>query len=163
MSVEQWVTTGTPGGSSMVSGISDLFYSGSYVYFSADDGSGSGSLLWRTDGTAAGTTELSRSYNGGSAANLTAVGGNIFFMGADSVHGSGLFIVNGETGAVTFVAAVFSASHFTAVGSTLFFQASDGDNGSELWSSDGTATGTGIVKDFIPGGDGSGNRIPTLG
>src|SRR5262249_39190012 len=35
---------------------------------------------------------------------------------------------------------------------TLFFIASDGVNGTELWESDGTATGTVLVKDLNPAG-----------
>ena len=39
----------------------------------------------------------------------------------------------------------------TAVGSTLYFTASDGTNGRELWKSDGTASGTVMVKDINSG------------
>src|SRR5207302_399773 len=39
----------------------------------------------------------------------------------------------------------------TNVNGTLFFSASDGSNGRELWESDGTPTGTFMVKDIIPG------------
>jgi ELWxxDGT repeat protein len=37
---------------------------------------------------------------------------------------------------------------FTAIGDTLYFQAYDDANGYELWKSDGTASGTVLVKDF---------------
>ncbi len=40
----------------------------------------------------------------------------------------------------------------TNVDGTLFFKATDGSSGSELWKSDGTATGTVMVKDINPGG-----------
>ncbi|MEZ6088087.1 MAG: hypothetical protein R3C05_08705 [Pirellulaceae bacterium] len=36
---------------------------------------------------------------------------------------------------------------------TLYFSATDGVNGVELWKSDGTETGTVLVKDIFPGGD----------
>ena len=39
----------------------------------------------------------------------------------------------------------------TAVGNTLYFRADDGINGSELWKSDGTASGTVMVKDIDSG------------
>ena len=39
----------------------------------------------------------------------------------------------------------------TAVGNTLYFQANDGTNGYELWKSDGTASGTVMVKDINSG------------
>jgi ELWxxDGT repeat protein len=39
----------------------------------------------------------------------------------------------------------------TAVGGTLFFAANDGATGFELWTSDGTAAGTALVADILPG------------
>ena len=41
------------------------------------------------------------------------------------------------------------------VGSTLYFAANDGTNGNELWKSDGTASGTVMVKDINASGDSS--------
>jgi ELWxxDGT repeat protein len=40
---------------------------------------------------------------------------------------------------------------FTAFNGSLYFQAADGTNGLELWRSDGTETGTQMVKDINPG------------
>ncbi|BBH39096.1 hypothetical protein myaer102_16210 [Microcystis viridis NIES-102] len=37
------------------------------------------------------------------------------------------------------------------MGNTLFFSANDGVNGFELWKSDGTATGTVLLKNILPG------------
>ena len=48
--------------------------------------------------------------------------------------------------------AVLSHHELTLVGSTLYFPASDGFHGIELWKSDGTSTGTMMVKDINPGG-----------
>jgi ELWxxDGT repeat protein len=39
----------------------------------------------------------------------------------------------------------------TAVGNTLYFVAEDGVNGYELWKSNGTAAGTTLLKDILPG------------
>ncbi|HYO55359.1 ELWxxDGT repeat protein [Archangium sp.] len=41
--------------------------------------------------------------------------------------------------------------NYLRVGSTLFFTASDPLHGRELWASDGTATGTRLVRDIFPG------------
>ncbi|MCY1073276.1 ELWxxDGT repeat protein [Archangium lansingense] len=46
-------------------------------------------------------------------------------------------------------------SDFVAVGSTRFFVASDPLHGAELWTSDGTPEGTVLVKDLVPGSQGS--------
>ena len=44
------------------------------------------------------------------------------------------------------------------LGNTLFFQANDGTNGAELWKSDGTSSGTVMLKDINSGG---GSSYPT--
>ncbi|HEY0738782.1 MAG TPA: hypothetical protein VGD69_27935, partial [Herpetosiphonaceae bacterium] len=41
--------------------------------------------------------------------------------------------------------------HLQKIGSTLYFFADDGIHGYELWRSDGTAAGTSLVKDMLPG------------
>lgn len=43
----------------------------------------------------------------------------------------------------------------TAVGERAFFDGNDGVYGQELWVSDGTAAGTYLVKDIVPGPEGS--------
>ena len=48
-----------------------------------------------------------------------------------------------------------SIGHLTAAGSRVFFGASTAAAGPELWVSDGTAGGTGLVKDLNPGAEGS--------
>jgi ELWxxDGT repeat protein len=48
-----------------------------------------------------------------------------------------------------------NAQQFTQVGAITFFTANDGVHGQELWKTDGTATGTVMVKDIVPGAGGS--------
>jgi ELWxxDGT repeat protein len=43
----------------------------------------------------------------------------------------------------------------TVAGGRVFFSALDGDRNLELWTSDGTAAGTRLVKDILPGPEGS--------
>ena len=50
----------------------------------------------------------------------------------------------------------------TVFNGKLFFQADDGIHGVELWESDGTATGTAMVKDINPGSsDSMPVRVPS--
>ena len=44
-----------------------------------------------------------------------------------------------------------SPTQLTAIGSLSYFIADDGIHAQELWKSDGTATGTTLVKDIYPG------------
>ena len=48
------------------------------------------------------------------------------------------------------VAIEFPSTPHSCDGNTLYFDANDGTNGNELWKSDGTASGTVMVKDIAP-------------
>ncbi len=52
-------------------------------------------------------------------------------------------------------------SGFTPLGSQLYFVASVAETGEELWRTDGTAEGTSLVKDIVPGPAGSSPRLLT--
>ncbi len=49
----------------------------------------------------------------------------------------------------------------TNVNGTLYFRAGDGSTGFELWKSDGTNSGTVLVKDIFPGGGSADPRYLT--
>jgi ELWxxDGT repeat protein len=109
------------------------------VFFVADDGT-HGLQLWTTDGTAGGTVMvpgLNAGPDGSDPANLTAVGGTLFFTATDGTS-TGLWKINGTT--PTFLAA--GAANLVNVGGTLFFTAPDTANpqNSALWETDGTST-----------------------
>jgi ELWxxDGT repeat protein len=145
---ELWVFNGQVGGAVMVADIApgsagsnptDLTALGQDVVFLAN--SGAGAELWRSDGTAAGTFALTSATNGGDPQDLTEVGSDVFFFGADSTHGSGLFVSDGTAVGTTFVASFSAASQFIAGSGRVYFQGTTAE-GTELWTSDGTAAGT---------------------
>ena len=177
---ELWKSDGTAAGTTLVKDIYPGFGSsfdwgggtvtvvGNTLYFAADDGV-NGRELWKSDGTAAGTTLVKDIYTGSSfgfpngsfPTNLTAVGNTLYFRAYDEVNGSELWKSDGTAAGTTLVKDInpgvnsSSPGYLTAVGNTLYFQAYDGVNGVELWKSDGTAAGTTLVKDILPGASSS--------
>jgi ELWxxDGT repeat protein len=130
---------------------------GSTLYFFAN--SGSGYQLWKSDGTSAGTVRVSTSiFNADYWSNynfhLTNINGTLYFsqQGATTTE---LWKSNGSTvSKVADLPSYFSfISGFTNVGGILYFNLGDSDasTGSELWKSDGTAAGTMLVRDVVPG------------
>jgi ELWxxDGT repeat protein len=55
------------------------------------------------------------------------------------------------------------ASEFAVAGGTLYFQGANGTDGYELWKSDGTASGTVMVKNINPTGDSLPYNLTNLG
>jgi ELWxxDGT repeat protein len=121
-------------------------------------------VLWRTDGTAAGTSVVED--NSGTYTtdppeflNFSNVNGTLFFATSDR-SSEKLWESNGTaSGTVVLwqanVNTGYYASQLTNVNGTLFFSANDGTHGQELWESNGTAAGTFLVQDINPGSTGS--------
>ena len=130
------------------------------VFFDALYGSGGivfGTQLWRSDGTAAGTSAIAN-INGSTPKDLTNVNGTLFFQADDGTHGAELWESNGAS---TFMVkdidpggASSNPANFTNVNGTLFFSATNGISGQELWRSNGTTAGTVLVRriNLGPGG-----------
>ncbi len=93
--------------------------------------------------------------------NLTVAGGVLYFTYPDAAgDGVDLYASNGTARGTTvlkdFIGAspynesggTYLLSNFTAVGSKLFFGSDDAAHGPSLWVSDGTSSGTTLVKAF---------------
>ena len=175
---ELWKSDGTAAGTVMVKDISPGI-NGSItgynqkvfanvngtLFFGANDGT-NGTELWKSDGTTAGTAMVADIFPGGSSFpfDLTNVNGTLFFAARDGVHGYELWKSDGTAAGTVMVKDINPGvggsiasipGAFANVNGTLFFAANDGSDGYELWKSDGTATGTVMVKDIFAGGGSS--------
>lgn len=97
--------------------------------------------------------------NGSSLRNFRAVGRTLFFSAFDGRTGVELWKSNGTAAGTKLVKDINPGGgqrgssfpgELTAVGNTLFFTALAPISGSELWKSNGTSSGTKIVKDIWP-------------
>jgi ELWxxDGT repeat protein len=118
---------------------------GTTVYFAATDGA-HGRELWRSDGTAVGTSMV-RDIRPGSTASdpllMAVVGDTVYFQARDGQHGRELWRTNG-TAAGTWLGKDITPGRLgswltdgTVAGKKLFFQLAG-----ELWVTDGTTAGT---------------------
>ncbi|HZZ42828.1 MAG TPA: ELWxxDGT repeat protein [Tepidisphaeraceae bacterium] len=167
---ELWSSNGMAAGTTLVKDIypgsstafnsydSDYAVMDGYLYFGADNGS-IGRQLWRSDGTAAGTTLVKRVSTIGSSAIMDMfVGlGSLYFGAYDGYSAVTLWKSDGTSTGTTVVqtwapetSPAYPESYFV-LGSTIFFFAEDSVHGTELWRTDGTSAGTAIVNDFYPG------------
>lgn len=161
-----WRSDGTAAGTYLVKALgnsfSDIVTLNNTGYFTVN--SGAGNELWITDGTTAGTIML-KDINPGSASaypgNLTVMNGFLYFSATDGTNGVELWRTDGTAANTLLVKDIapgnpsalttVGSCYFTAVNNMLFFTAYLPASGNELWVSDGTAAGTVMVKDIVPG------------
>jgi ELWxxDGT repeat protein len=141
--------------------------------------------FWESDGTTAGTKlfksfpanandrfpfiYLNYGYNGATGTLTNPLfNGNFFFSANSSTDGNELWISDGNPDAAhTHVVKNINTADdgitdnisylYTSAG--LFFAADDGANGNELWKTDGTSSGSALVKDINPN---AGDADPSL-
>ena len=136
------------------------------LFFQVDDGV-NGDELWKIDGTLAGTIMIKDITPGSNGTNFSltkrvAFNNSLYFYANSSTNGDELWKSDGtysgtnlvkdiRTGTSSSNGSVSGTDLLVVSGSFLFFNANDGINGSELWKSDGTTSGTNMVKDIYPG------------
>jgi ELWxxDGT repeat protein len=165
-----YVSDGTPAGtfiirdagSDVLNGQNNFPVLNNNIYFRGDNGSGAGYGLWKSDGTLAGTMLVKGDIiPGTSGANYAVLNNKLYFNCFEYDHGSELWVTDG-TNAGTFMVINLASdgvgilnsgtpNYFTVLNSKLYFSATDDTHGNELYESDGTAAGTLLVKDIIPG------------
>ena len=172
--IELWKSDGTQTGTVLVKDIFvgspsafDVMWSsftnvGGTLFFRANAGP-TGTELWKSDGTCAGTTlvrDINPGINGSFGilpGDMTNVGGILYFEANDGGSGYELWKSDGTSLGTAMVLDIYAGltdslpAYLTNVGGVLYFRALDDSHGAELWKSDGTSGGTQIVKD-IQGG-----------
>jgi ELWxxDGT repeat protein len=167
---ELWASDGTAAGTQLVAdicpGICSSFAEGfvrmkEFVYFWARADEDSGPDLWRTDGTSDGTERVAFIFH---QTNTLKVVGSTLYWTAYSADYNLLWLYKSDgTQMGTRVvdtfrqdwdnAECFGSNEIVAIGSTVYFAAEGlfSNKGTELWRSNGTLSGTKIVKDVRVG------------
>jgi ELWxxDGT repeat protein len=132
------------------------------LYFSATDGT-HGEALWRTDGTDSGTIMIKYdTTHVFDPRNFIVFNNKLFFRAYDNTHGTELWTSDGTTAGTQLFKDISTGSGggmsngpsnniFTIMGTKLYFYAETAASGLELWVSDGTSSGTVMLKDIYPG------------
>lgn len=130
------------------------------VIFGAEDNSGAGRELWKTDGTVAGTVMIKDIYPGAahsSASHMVRLNDKVLFAASTATEGHELWRTDGTEGGTVLVKDIrpsTASSYPQNLGlaeTQLYFVADDGA-GFNVWRSDGTAAGTIKLSNFT-GGD----------
>lgn len=146
------------------SGPEQLTAIGDLLYFSAGDQyaynwDNRDRELWKSDGTEAGTVQVTDIAPGSGTSDpvaMTEFNGELYFRARSSGYNFELWKADGA-GAYSQVKEINPGSNgsypsnFTKVGDRLFFNANNGTSGNELWVTDGTSEGTTQVGDLLPG------------
>jgi ELWxxDGT repeat protein len=120
--------------------------------------------LWKTDGTAAGTSLVevvgSAQYPGGPRSAYSLGERVVFFLGSghpcivqlwtSDGTAAGTEPIRSFDGPSCAISGQFQAARVAGLEGSILFDADDGTNGGELWRTDGTVAGTERLTDFAP-------------
>lgn len=160
-----WRTDGSAAGTRRVTDngmslVGEMINFNGTLYFAGGRRNVSTPTLYRTDGTSGGTVQVKQSNllaTSDYPSDFVAMGDTLFFLCRDN---NGVELWRVDQGVAARVKGIYSGNStgissldlkLTSVNGTLFFKANDGATGIELWKSDGTAAGTILVKDVLPG------------
>lgn len=122
------------------------------------------SMLWVTNGTAAGTVSFTNKVSVPATPECTVMNGLLYFTGADAATGEELWVTDGTDAGTHLVkdinpgaASSSPADRLLVFNNRIYFSGETGTGGREMWMSDGTAAGTVMIKDIVPGA-GSSNQ-----
>ena len=126
-------------------------------FFAVPDGTGGQNwAIWSSDGTIAGTRQTSLpdtsvSQIGGT--RLLAVGSNVFVVPGSSDESRPLLLYNPAANSTSTVEGALATPYYVswvAGGGHLYFSVDDPKVGNEPWVSNGTASGTQLIRDINP-------------
>jgi ELWxxDGT repeat protein len=192
---ELWRTNGTPAGTTLVKdidaaatssfatndlGLDVIFSTGTYLLFAATT-PGSGTELWTSDGTGAGTVLLKEINTGNANADSSnprefyPINNRVLFAATDATHGEEIWTTDGTPGGTSILKDINTTGSSTSkvflvipgfppfsfpvffgfhtFNNNAYFQAYDGTSTGEVWSTDGSPGNATLVKDIIPGTD----------
>jgi ELWxxDGT repeat protein len=141
---------------------------GNRVFFTATENTRTGSELWVTDGTEAGTRIVKniavRDSTSSAPSQFIEWQGKLYFRASNGITGSEVYVSDGTEAGTVIVKDINSAgdaspANFCKYGGKLYFQANDGVTAIELWETDGTAAGTKMACDIRPGTGGGGPSL----
>ena len=135
---------------------SNITLANGQIFFAGTDSTGERGL-WKSDGTAAGTTELEvgNAAPGGidpTSSNIVSFNGLTYFAGHDASGNIGLWVTDGAGGDTTELAIGNSSANglapisLTVFNGALYFGGTDASGNAGLWKSDGTGAGTTELK-----------------
>ena len=129
------------------------------VLFSADNGK-VGPELWRSDGTAKGTTLIKDIWPGAKGSwplEMVRLRTQVLFSADDGKSGRELWVTDGTAQGTRMLKDIepgtgsSSPSGFLVTKGRVYFKASTKGTGDELWVTDGSSAGTRLVKETRPG------------